>query len=76
MRTMTEDELHAQLDRVIDRAVEDHEETLVTRDGQEAVVIVSKADWDGIQTTLHLLSSPANAARLLASIAELQTGRA
>jgi hypothetical protein len=31
------------------------------------VVVMSQADYDGMQETLHLLSSPKNAQRLLSS---------
>ncbi|APZ54413.1 antitoxin YefM [Salipiger abyssi] len=55
----------------MDHAIHDKTETVVTRAGQEAVVIVGKEEWDSIQSTLHLLSSPRNAARLRDAIAQL-----
>jgi len=39
------------------------------------VVIISKADYDSIAETMHLLSSPANAQRLNESIQELEAGK-
>lgn len=36
--------------------------------------MVAQEEWDAIQTTLYLLSSPRNAARLRASIAEFDAG--
>ena len=36
--------------------------------------LVSAAQWRSLQETAHLLRSPANAARLLASIAEAEAG--
>lgn len=38
----------------------------------EPVVILSKRDYDGMIETLHLLNSPANAARLLQSVARIE----
>jgi antitoxin YefM len=38
------------------------------------VVMVAQGEWDAIQETLHLLSSPKNAHRLHAAIAELDAG--
>ncbi|MEI4470186.1 type II toxin-antitoxin system Phd/YefM family antitoxin [Frigidibacter sp. MR17.24] len=75
MDILTYTDARKQLKAVMDRAIHDREETVVTRSGQEAVVIVGKAEWDAIQTTLHLLTSPANAARLRAAITELEAGQ-
>lgn len=46
----------------------------VTQQGGEEVVILSKADYDGMQETLHLLSSPKNAQRLQEAIKEYKAG--
>lgn len=62
------------LKAVMDRAVHDRTETVITRSGQEAVVVVGKDEWDAIQETLHLLSSPANAARLREAVTQLDAG--
>ncbi|WP_395542785.1 type II toxin-antitoxin system Phd/YefM family antitoxin [Neotabrizicola sp. sgz301269] len=62
------------LKSVMDSAIKDRTETVITRSGQEAVVVVGKAEWDSIQETLHLLSSPANAARLRDAVAQLEMG--
>jgi antitoxin YefM len=62
------------LKAVMDRAVTDRTETVITRSGQEAVVVVGKDEWDAIQATLHLLSLPANASRLRAVVAQLDAG--
>jgi antitoxin YefM len=37
--------------------------------------MVSASEWSSIEETLYLLQSPANAKRLLESIAELQAGK-
>jgi antitoxin YefM len=58
----------------MDRVVADREAAIITRSGRESVVMVAQGEWDAIQTTLHLLSSPKNAARLHAAIAELEAG--
>lgn len=63
------------LKAVMDSAIHNKEETVITRTGQEAVVVVGKDEWDAIQATLHLLSSPVNAARLRESIAQLDAGQ-
>ena len=51
----------------------DYIRDLVRRD-QENVVMVAESEWEGLQETLHLLASPANAKHLLEGIAELDAG--
>lgn len=59
----------------LDRIEQDRTELVVTRQNHESVVIVAQAEWEGMQETLHLLSTPANAAVLRASIADYEAGR-
>ena len=40
----------------------------------EGAVVVSESEWASIEETMYLLRSPANAKRLLESIAELEAG--
>ncbi|RDE10589.1 type II toxin-antitoxin system Phd/YefM family antitoxin [Pelagibacterium lacus] len=75
MSVFTYTDARANLKEVMDRAINDHEEVIVTRRKGEAVVVLSMEDWSAIQETLHLLSSPANARALRGSIAELDAGR-
>lgn len=58
----------------MDKVVQDREETIITRSGRESVVMVAQGEWDAIQATLHLLSSPMNADRLREALAELDAG--
>ena len=74
MDVITFTDTRANLKDVMDRVVRDHAPVVVTRQKAEAVVMVSLADWNAIEATAHLLSSPANAARLNAAIAELDQG--
>lgn len=53
----------------------DHTMVHVTQKSGDDVVIMSKADFDALEETMHLLSSPVNAARLNASIIELEAGK-
>jgi len=43
---------------------------VITRRNARSVVLMSEEDYDGLIETVHLLNSPANAARLLRSIAD------
>jgi antitoxin YefM len=65
----------ARLKDVMDKVVEDRAPVVVTRRKAEAVVMVSLADWNAMEETLHLLSNPANAARLRAATRQLDAGK-
>ena len=74
MNVMTYTDARNGLAKALDKVVEDREELVITRTGREGVVMVAQEEWDAIQTTLYLLSSPRNAARLRACIAECDAG--
>lgn len=59
---------------VLDRVTNDADCTVVVRrDGNDAV-IMSKSHYDSIMETLYLMRSPANAKRLMESVAAVETG--
>jgi antitoxin YefM len=69
-------DLRQNMARYFDRVSDDREPLLVTRQGGKGnVVILSEEEFAGWQETVRLLSSPRNAARLLASIRELDAGQ-
>ena len=72
MDVMTYSEARANLKGVMDRVVSDRTQVVVTRQKSEAVVMMSLADWNAIEETLHLLSTPSTAARLRGSIGQLE----
>jgi antitoxin YefM len=47
----------------------------VTRRGGRSVVVLAEEEYEGLMETLHLLRSPANAARLREAIATLDAGK-
>jgi antitoxin YefM len=47
----------------------------VTRQNARSVVVLSEEEYDSIMETLHLLRSPANAQRLMRSIADADAGK-
>ena len=51
-----------------------HVPIIITRKSEAPVVMMSLEDYNAIQETAYLLSSPANARNLLESIAELEAG--
>lgn len=74
MQTLTVSETRANLKAVLDRVVADKAPIHVVRPKGEGVVLVSQSEWEGMQETMHLLSSPANAKHLLDGIKELDAG--
>jgi antitoxin YefM len=75
MDVVTYSDTRANLKAVMDRVVKDKTPVVVTRQKGEAVVMVSLSDWNAIEETLHLLSTPANARRLRAGIRQLDAGQ-
>lgn len=59
----------------MDRVCLDHDPVIITRNRDQAVVMVSLDDFESLQETAYLLRSPANAKRLLSSIESLDSGK-
>ena len=74
MDVVTYSDARANLKQVMDRVVADRSPTVVTRRKGDHVVMISLADWNAMAETNYLLSTPANARELRASIAELEAG--
>jgi antitoxin YefM len=58
----------------VDDVIDSRAPLLVTRQGSEAVVVIAEGEFESMQETLHLLSTPANAERLRESIRQLRSG--
>ncbi len=63
-------ELRANLAKYMEEVCDSRDALVVTRQNARSVVLVSEDEYAGMMETLHLLRSPTNAARLMASIAE------
>ena len=59
----------------MDRVCADHDPVIITRNRDQAVVMVSLEDYESLQETAYLLRSPANAKRLIESIESLNAGK-
>ena len=75
MDTITYSTARANLADTMDRVCEDHEPIIITRNGEQAVVMMSLEDFKALEETSYLLRSPKNARRLLESIAMLESGK-
>ena len=76
MRTLNFSEARSNLKRVLDQVVEDHVATIIKRRDAEDAVVMSLSDYNALQETMYLLSTPANARHLMESIAQLRAGKA
>ena len=75
MDAITYSSARANLASTMDRVCSDHEPLIITRNGEKAVVMLSLEDYKALEETAYLLHSPANARRLLSSIAQLNAGK-
>lgn len=64
----------ANLADTMDRVCNDHEALIITRNGQQSVVMLSLEDFSSLEETAYLLRSPANAKRLLGAMEQLAAG--
>lgn len=67
-------ELRQNLKKHLDGVCESRAPLVVTRQNGEPVVLLSLAEYESLEESLHLLRDPANAERLLRSIAEAEAG--
>lgn len=74
MDAKTLKDAQADLEKLMDAAVDNHEPVIITRDGKQACVLVSLEDWNSEEATQYLLRSPANKAALERSRAQLERG--
>lgn len=75
MDAITYSAARANLASTMDRVCNDHEPLIITRNGDQSVVMLSLEDFQALEETAYLLRSPANAKRLLAATAQLGAGK-
>ncbi len=75
MRHASLSDFRANLASHLDKLEQDRDHLLVTRQGHEPVVVLPLSEWEGMEATLHLLSTQANREMLARSIADANAGR-
>ena len=75
MDTLTYSTARANLAGTMDRVCNDHEPLIITRNGEQSVVMLSLEDFKALEETAYLLRNPTNAKRLLAATEQLNAGR-
>ena len=76
MAQVTYSEFRQNLAGLMDEVTSSRTPLLVTRQGHKSVVVLSEEEFAGWEETVHLLRSPANAARLMESVAQADAGAA
>lgn len=71
MDAMPYSTLRANLASTMDRVCDDHEVLIITRNGDQAVVMLSLEDYKTLEETAYLLRTPTNAKRLLSAATQL-----
>lgn len=61
--------------QTMNQVCDEHEPVIITRRSAEPVIMMSLADYNALQETGYLLSSPKNAERLLRSMQECKQGQ-
>jgi antitoxin YefM len=75
MDAITYSAARANLASTMDRVCNDHEALIITRNGEQSVVMLSLEDFQALEETAYLLRSPTNAKRLLSATAQLNEGK-
>jgi len=63
----------ANLAKFCDQVVEDRDVVVITRPDRENVALIAEDELESLMETVHLLSSPQNAIRLLTALEEAKT---
>lgn len=63
------------LKSVLDKVIDDADVAVITRKEGQHAVVMGQDYYNSVMETLHLMSSPSNAAHLARSIAELRASK-
>jgi antitoxin YefM len=74
MQAVSFSELRKDMKHIMDGIRDRHEPTIVTR-RQGNMVLMSLEDYNALEETAYILSSPKNAQRILESLEELRSGK-
>ena len=75
MKVITYTAARENLAATMDRVCEDSEAVVITRNRDQAVVMLSMAEYHALEETAYLTRSPANARRLLDAVQSMEKGR-
>jgi antitoxin YefM len=74
MKTVTESAAQRDLGSLVEQVWENHVPIIIERENGHSAVVISLEDYQGLDETAYLLSSPENAKRLLSAISDHKNG--
>ncbi|MCA0257084.1 MAG: type II toxin-antitoxin system prevent-host-death family antitoxin [Proteobacteria bacterium] len=74
MRTIMFSKAREELAGLLDTVAKDRAPVEIVRRDKPSAILIDKDEYEGLMETLHLLSSPANAERLMQSVSEIDQG--
>lgn len=74
MRTIMFSKAREELAGLLDTVAKDRAPVEIVRRDKPSAILIDKDEYEGLMETLHLLSSPANAERLMTSVSEIDQG--
>jgi len=75
MKAITYTAARENLASTMDAVCKDRDPVIITRNRDQSVVMISLDDYEALQETAYLMRSPANAKRLIESIAAAESGK-
>ena len=75
MKTANYTELRKNLSAYLDSVIDDYETVVITRDGNDAVVMISLDEYNAIKETAYLLQSPAMMKAIRKGVEDAESGR-
>ncbi|AYG66945.1 MULTISPECIES: type II toxin-antitoxin system prevent-host-death family antitoxin [unclassified Rhizobium] len=75
MRTVMFSTARNELASLLDEVAQDRVAVEIVRRDKPSAILIDKDEYEGMMETLHALSTPANAARLMEAIADANEGR-
>lgn len=75
MRTVMFSKAREELAGLLDEVSQDRVAVEIVRRNKPSAILIDKDEYEGMLETLHLMSSPANARRLMEAIEGVNAGR-
>ncbi len=75
MRTIMFSQARQELASLLDEVSNDRVAVEIVRRDKPSAILIDKDEYEGMLETLHLLSTPANATRLMEAIATAEEGK-
>ncbi len=75
MRTVMFSKARDELAGLLDEVSQDRAPIEIVRRDKASAILIDKREYEGMLETLHLMSSPANAKRLVDAMADIEAGK-